>query len=173
MAFTAPTTRATDFLVTAAIWNAEHVDNMNTAWPHLIVRKTADETDSTGTRQNDDALLLALAANEIWQFRFNLLVVSAATTDFNMALAFPSGSISALVYGANATTFSGNDISAGSSPTGNVVVSTAGTVSNHIIVEGVMSNGATPGNLNLQWSGNAAAACTVKANSTLWAVKLA
>lgn len=148
-------------------------DNFRLAGAHLIVRKTSDESDSTGTRQNDDQLLLALAANEIWQFRFNLLVVSAATTDFLVGLAFPSGTISALVYAANATTFQGNDISSATSPTTGVVVATASTVSNHVIVEGVMSNGGTPGNLNLQWSGNAAAACVVKTNSTLWAVKLA
>lgn len=173
MGFTAPTTRATNFLVTAAIWNAEHVDNFNTGVMHLAVRKSADETDSTGTVQNDDSLLLALATNEVWQFRFNLLVVSAATTDFAMRLTFPSGSISALLYAANAAALQGNDISSTTSPTATTTLQTANTVSNHVICEGVMSNGGNAGNLQLQWSGGAAVACTVKANSTLWAVKLA
>lgn len=173
MAFTAPVTRATDFLVTAAVWNAEHVDNMNTAWPHLTVRKTSDETDSTGTLQNDDSLLLVMATNEIWQFRFNLLVVAAGTTDFASRLTFPSGSISVIYYSAGGAAFTGSDVSSASSPTGSVILPTTGTVSNFVICEGVMSNGGSAGNLQLQWTGNAAATCTVKANSTLWAVKLA
>ncbi len=141
--------------------------------PHLVVLKSSDESDSTGTVQNDDSLLLVLGINEVWQFRFNLLVVAATTTDFKCQLTFPSGSVSALVYAANAATFSGDDISSATSPTGTPVIQTSGTVSNHVIIEGVMSNGGSAGNLQLQWSGNAAASCTVKANSTLWAVKLA
>lgn len=173
MAWTAPRTWTDGELVTAAIMNPHVRDNLLAAGPHLIVRKTADESDSTGVLQNDDSLLLALLANEIWQFRLNLLVVSAATTDFQARLTFPSGSISGLIWSANAGTIAGADFSATASPSVTTIVPTANTVSNHVILEGVISNGGSAGNLQLQWSGNTAVACVVKANSTLWAVKLA
>src|SRR6266545_4692897 len=92
MPFTAPVTRATDFLVTAAIWNAEHVDNFNTAVMHLMVRKTADESVVSSTvQQNDDVLFFAVAANEIW--RFELMLITTGTFDFAGQMTFPSGRI--------------------------------------------------------------------------------
>jgi hypothetical protein len=148
-------------------------DNFLAMGPHLIVRKTSDETDSTGVLQNDDNLLLAVSANEIWQFRCNLLVVSASTTDFKFALTFPSGSISAMGWSGGGAVVAISDVSATASPSATGTLSTTSTVSNHVILEGVVSIGGSGGNLQLQWSGQAAAACTVKANSTLWAVKLA
>jgi hypothetical protein len=173
MAWTAPRTWTDGELVTAAIMNPHIRDNQLAMGPHLIVRKSSDESDSTGVLQNDDSLLLALATNEIWQFRLNLLIVSAATTDFKCRFTFPSGSISALGISEAGGTWNGKDISATASPSQTWNVSTSDTVSNHVVIDGVMSNGGSAGNLQLQWSGQAAAACVVKANSTLWAVKLA
>ena len=174
MAWTAPRTWTDTELVTAAIMNTHVRDNQLAEGPHLIVRKTADESFSTIALQNDDNLLLALAANEIWQFRCNLLVVSAATTDIQIAWTFPSGSISCLLWSATAGLANVDDISSTTSPSDTASVATQSTVSNHIILEGVMSNGGSAGNLQLQWGPlSAAASCTVKANSTLWAVKLA
>ena len=174
MAWTAPRTWTDGELVTKAIMDPHVRDNFLAVGPHLIVRKTADETDSTGVVQNDDSLLLVMATNEVWQFRFNLLVVSASTTDFIGRLTFPSGSVAAFVHGATAAAATqGQSISATASPTASWFVNTDSTVTNHFILEGVMSNGGSAGNLQLQWSGNAAVACVVKANSTLWAVKLA
>ena len=173
MVWTAPRTWVDGELVTAAIMNPHVSDNLLAVGPHLIVRKTSDESDATGVLQNDDNLLLAVSANEIWQFRLNLLVVAASTTDFQCRLTFPSGSISGLVFSSTAGAPLIEDISATASPSDTASVSTTSTVSNHVLIEGVLSNGGTPGNLQLQWSGQTAVSATVKANSTLWAVKLA
>ena len=173
MAWTAPRTWTDTELVTASIMNTHIRDNQLAEGLHLEVRKSGDESDSSGVLQSDDNLLKALLANEVWQFRFNLLVVAAGSTDFQCRLTFPSGSISGLVSSATAGAPLITDISATTSPSGTASVPTTTTVSNHVIVEGVVSNGGTPGNLQLQWSGLVAATATVKANSTLWAVKLA
>jgi len=170
--FTEPKTWAFQEGVESSELNAIR-DILRSMGRHLIVRKLSDESDATGVLQNDDSLLLALATNEIWQFKFNLLVVSAATTDFKLRLTFPSGSISALGISEAGGTWNGKDISATTSPSATWNVSTTDTVTNHIILEGVMSNAGNTGNLQLQWSGQAAAACVVKTNSTLWAVQLA
>lgn len=174
MAWTNPKTWSVGETLTAANFNTHIRDNLLAVGEHLIVRKTADESDSTATHQNDDVLLVAVAANEIWQFRFNLLVVAATTTDFKCRLTFPTGgNLSCITTGRAGAVPEGADISSSISPSTESSHNTAGSVSNHVIVEGVYVNGGTAGNLQLQWSGQAAASCTVKANSTLWAVKLA
>ncbi len=171
--WTTPRTWTDGELVTKAIMDPHIRDNFNAMGPHLIVRKTSDESDSTGVVQNDDSLLMALAINETWQFRLNLLVVSAASTDFKCRFTFPSGNLSAIGWGAVTGTISGDHLSSTTSPGPTANFATADTVTNYIILEGVMSNAGSAGNLQLQWSGQAAATCTMKANSTLWGVKLA
>ena len=173
MAYIPLATQSAGQTASAAGWANVVKANFEAMGPHLIVRKTGDESDSTGVLQNDDNLLLALLANEIWQFRLNLMVVAAGSTDFQCRFTFPSGSISGLVWSATAGAPLITDISATASPSGTASVPTTTTVSNQIIVEGVVSNGGSAGNLQLQWSGLVAATATVKANSTLWAVKLA
>lgn len=174
MAWTAPRTWTDGELVTKAIMDVHVRDNLLAVGPHLIVRKTSDESDSTGTHQNDDTLLLAVTGTEVWQYKFNLLVVAATTTDFKARLTYPaSGNLSGIAMGVNAGAIEADDISTTTSPSAEFTCNTAGTVSNHFTIEGTYVNGGTGGNLQLQWSGQVAASCTVKANSTLWAVKLA
>lgn len=180
MAFTAPVTRATDFLVTAAIWNAEHVDNFNTAVEHLTVRKTADQSVTSSTVLVDDtALVLPLLANEIWQFKFFVVYGAGTVGDMKLGYTFPTGGD--LRMSGPAALDAGGTLayyifSTTTSPTtartfiGNGVASYV-----TLPMEGVFVNGANAGNLTLQFAQNTsdATSTTVKANSTLWAVKLA
>jgi len=176
MPFTAPVTRATDFLVTAAIWNAEHVDNFNTAVMHLMVRKTADESVVSSTvQQNDDVLFFAVAANEIW--RFELMLITTGTFDFAGQMTFPSGRIDgSAIATSGAGTIALTNLGSNSSPSLQWVARCdSTTVPRTHSVYGIFANGGSAGNLQLQWAqGTSGATATiVKANSTLWAVRLA
>jgi len=177
MAFTAPVTRATDFLVTAAIWNAEHVDNLNTAVMHLHARKTADESiASSTTLQDDDTLQLAVGANEIWAVRYVLKMTIPITPQAKMAFTFPASgdiSVSGTEFNAAGTmvkiTFQGTTTP---TATQDFLGSTANRT---IMLEGTFVNAGTPGTLILQWAQNVsnASATIMKTNSSLWVVKLA
>lgn len=51
----------------------------------VIARKTADEVvNNSATLQNDDHLLLALAANEVWEVEINLWYDSGTTPDLKV-----------------------------------------------------------------------------------------
>jgi hypothetical protein len=181
MAFTAPTTRATDFLVTAAIWNAEHVDNFNTGVMHLIARKTADESVTSSTAlQDDDHLVLNLAANEVWEFRYNLRYEGGTqnASDLKISWGLPaSGRVNAhaaainsagspLVFTWDITTTDGSPSSFGTNGAG---------VARGATIEGQFINGGTAGNYTLRWAQLTSNGTPTKilANSTLWGVKLA
>ena len=70
MAYTTPRTWVDGELVTASLMNTHVSDNFTSMGPHLIARKTSDQTDSVGTLQNDDHLLTpSIAANEVWWVR--------------------------------------------------------------------------------------------------------
>lgn len=179
MAFTAPTTRATDYLVTAAVWNAEHVDNMNTAFMHLIARKTSDQTVTNSTvLVNDTALKVTLAANEVWLVSFKLWYSTPAAADMKVAFSSPSGNshflrAAGLIQPATATlqdTYWTSANPGAESAFGQQVVS-----GEFIVIEGITVNGANAGDLQLQWAQNTANASgtVMKTNSTVWGVKLA
>lgn len=179
MAWTAPRTWTDGELVTASIMNTHVRDNELSIGPHLIVRKTSDETvTSSAVLQNDDALLMALGTNETWLFEFDILFTGGTTGDFKTALAFPaSTNISATSYGRDSslTTIIQEDATGTSPTTGRAWEPISTTVPTFLMIKGVVSTAGTSGNLTLQWAQNTsdATGTVVKANSTLWAVKLA
>lgn len=178
MGWTDPRTWVTDELVTAAIMNTHVRDNLN-ALNHLVVRKTADETVNNSTvLQNDDSLVLPIGANEIWLATWYPIWQSTTVADIKFAWTFPTGC--SVGYGflwsdaANAVTHYRQYT--GTSPTNSNALHGQGTelvgpapMNLHIV------NGSTSGNVTLQWAQNTAEVSNtiVKANSTLWAVKLA
>lgn len=146
------------------------------------VRKTADQTVNNSTvLVNDNALLLALAANEIWLVTLYLLQTSpSANSDFKMGWAYPAAcSIKwAPVYGEG---IYGHWIgcSSGVSPnaifiqTDTEVIGTANK-QQALMVVAIVINGANAGNLNFQWAQGTATAenTVVNANSALVGIKL-
>jgi hypothetical protein len=175
MAWTAPKTWTVGEVVTAANVNIHLRDNLLAAGPHLVVRKTADESvTSSVTFQDDDVLLFAVAANEIWQFEF--VLITTGTFDFAGRLAFPSGRIDGGAWYYSGTASALTNIASGTSPSLSWVAradSTSVPRTHHVI--GTFANGGSAGNLTLQWAqgSSGATATIVKANSTLWAAKLA
>jgi len=135
-----------------------------------LVRKTADEIVSNSTTlQNDDALLFAVAANEVWEFTILSRYTATAVADFKFGLTIPAGAaFSALVAGYSAT-FT-NIIN-----TANPSAYMGGGTNYLARIRGVVVNGATAGNLQFQWAQNTAEVSdtTVLANSCIIMHKLA
>ena len=131
------------------------------------VWKAADETvNSSVIRQNDDDLLFAVGANEVWIGTMLLYVVTALGPDFKYAFTFPAGATFIAFSIAGAT----NDLA-----TADVLTSSGGGVSltlsgSYVIQVGfTIRVGATAGNVQLQWAQNVPStiATTVKDGSHL------
>lgn len=176
MSFSVPRTWVDGELENATILNAHIRDQFLAMGPHLIVRKPSDESVSASTAQQaDDHLILPLAANEAWQFRFELAVVSTAAADISLSLDAPaSATLYCCIVWADATgSFSFVDFSSTSFPTASktffVPTSLIG-----IPLSGTIVNGTNAGNFTLRWAqATASGTTTMKANSMLWGVKLA
>jgi hypothetical protein len=177
MAWTNPKTWSAGETLTAANFNTHIRDNLNALASHLVVRKPSDESvTSSVTFQADDHLLMAVGVNEVWLFKFVILVQGATAGDFAARFTFPSGTFSALGLGISTTSVQGRNYSTTTSPTTqNNFDTDSATIPQPVIIEGVHVNGGSAGNIVLEWAQAAsnATATTVKANSTLWAVKLA
>jgi hypothetical protein len=118
------------------------------------VRKTADETvNNSNVMQNDDELLLAIAANEVWAFDLVLFYASAtATPDGKYQITGPAGST--LRYHVaeeeegTAIGFAGGIYTS----TGAVVTAADSTATTWVHFKGHIVNGANAGNLQLTWA---------------------
>jgi hypothetical protein len=156
-------------------------DNLLAVGPHLIVRKSADESvTSSTTLQDDNHLILPVVANEIYRVEFLVIFSGANSTgDIKIAFTFPSGGridVSALAANTSGTFSTESYISSSTSPTaGNAFNGRGTSVRVAMPIVGIFTTGGTGGNLTLQWAQNTSSgtATTVYANSTLYAVKLA
>ena len=180
MAWTAPRTWTDGELVTAAIMNPHIRDNQLAEGPHLIVRKTSDQSVTSSTVLVDDtALVLPLLANEVWQYKFFVVYGAGTTGDIKLGWTFPTAGdlrMSGPAANDSGGTLTYNIFSTTTSPTTARNYAGAGTAAyTSLPFEGVFVNGANAGNLTFQFAQNTsdATSTTVKANSTLWAVKLA
>jgi hypothetical protein len=138
----------------------------------LLVRKTADETvNNSNVLQNDDELLFAVAANEIWEFTIYVIYDSGATPDFKHNL---TGPVASAIYehDTGLTVAAAAAITVGAAAW---IGYGAGSPALGLIIRGIIVNGANAGNLQLQWAQNTADASDtkVKANSCIIAFKLA
>jgi len=172
MAWTAPRTWTDGELVTKAIMDPHVRDNFLAVGPHLVVRKPSDESVTSSTvQQNDDHLVMAVAANEVWRFEY-MLRVDKGPGGMDIAWTFPTAGYFSAQWMHGGTV----DVHTGTSPTADqgLATGTAGDIAVAYIV-GVYANGANAGNLQLQFAQNASngVAAIMKTNSTLWAVKLA
>ena len=154
-------------------------DNFLAVGPHLIVRKPSDESVvASVTQQADDHLILPVAANEVWHFKFSLVVVSTAAADFACSFTFPTGGDLRLSLFAlnDAGTAVNQNWSSTTSPSATKNLATSATAAEYSTfpLEGLFVNAGTAGSLTLLWAQVVASGTTtMKANSTLWAVRLA
>jgi hypothetical protein len=140
--------------------------------------KVADEIVNTSAAlQNDDHLLFAVAASEVWDFQISLFFDSGTTPDIKFAITVPAGAT--LLWAPTGQ----ND--GGTAYEDSVVQTVSGTAFSqqgtgvgtirHCRIAGVVICGATPGNVQLQWAQNTSngSNTTVKAGSNLKAFQLA
>jgi hypothetical protein len=177
MAWTNPKTWTVGETLTAANFNTHIRDNLNAVGPHLIIRKSSDESvTSNTTEQADDALVLPVTANEIYQVQIGLLWTAGAG-NLKVGFTFPaSGTINFSTDAHDVGgTFEKKIWQGSSSPTTSADFLFQGSGNNFHLISGVFITAGTGGNLTLQWAQNSSSgtATTVKANSTLWAAKLA
>ena len=149
-----------------------------------IVRKTADETvNNSTTLQNDDHLLVAIGANEVWLVELFLLQQSVGRdSDFKMGWSYPVSC--SMFWGLAATTSSVlrswagdtvniNSVSIATETSTISVSSINGT--RGIRITATIVNGANAGNVNFQWAQDTATAEDTKVltNSFLMGHKIA
>lgn len=138
-----------------------------------IIRKTANETvNASTTLQNDDHLLYALAASEVAEAECVIWYASGTTPDLKVAFTVPSGDIFVQWTGTNASdAVLGGGVTAGSGTTRDLQGGgPSATDPNRCAIARILvRNGATPGNLQLQWAQNTSNASDsiVFANSLL------
>ncbi|MBI3335791.1 MAG: hypothetical protein HY001_04835 [Candidatus Portnoybacteria bacterium] len=131
------------------------------------VRKTVDETvNNSATLQNDDELFLPMAANETWFFNLFIQHIGNSTADFKLTLTVPSGAtinwnFSGVSYSEiDAFAVTDSVTTSGGSPGVNPGATNTGA--RIVPITGVVINGSTAGNLQLQWAQNTATAVDTK-----------
>ncbi len=177
MPWTAPRDWSSGELVTEAIMDTHIRDNLLAGGPHLIVRKTSDQTNNTTILTADTALIVPVAANEVWRAEYVMLVTSPGTADFVLRFTFPTG---------GTTIFTTNEVNESGAYSGTQTwfdtTSPGGSVNliGHgeyapLMIWGIYINGGTAGDLGIQWAQAVASGTptTVRAQSTVWGVKLA
>jgi hypothetical protein len=132
-----------------------------------LVRKTSDETvNNSSTLQDDDTLLAALAASEVVTFQCFIIFDSGTTPNFKAAFTVPGGAT--IVYNWSSGISIDTSLAAGrentASASGTALVWGGYGVGSKAAatLTGTVINGATPGNLTLQWAQNTANASNTK-----------
>ena len=141
-----------------------------------VVRKAADgdPVNNSTTLVNDPELLFAIAANEVWEFELLAIINSSAVADIKFQFTGPAGSS---IYRFNVgESAAATDFISATEPGGAAIdVRGQGIAMINAILEGIIINGATAGNLQVQWAQNTAEVSDTKvlANSLLIAHKIA
>ena len=148
-----------------------------------VIRRASDSTPLTSqaTPQNDDTLLWAVGANEIWFFQLYLNINAANTTmDFKAGWSVPTGTT--MQWGWQAATAgtgwaiagTGGTPGAAITESGNALLGTGAAITNQAALQGYVTVGSTSGTVNFQWSQNTSDAgnLILKANSHLLLYRL-
>lgn len=140
-----------------------------------IVLKTADETvNNSTTLQNDDELLLAVAANDVWAFILLLRIATTAVADFRLTFTVPAGGVIKLqsdVNGAGTYIGVGNEVDFTAQIAMAFATASANAPANFKVL---YIGGAAAGVVQLRWAQGTAEVSDTKvlANSHIIAVKL-
>jgi len=143
------------------------------------VYKIADEiVNNSGTLQNDDDLLFAIGANEVWGFTITIDFLSDVAPDLKVAITVPTDcKLRARLLNVDSATLEVTYLLASGGSSGRI--DGRGTIdgTNNVIfsIVGFVVNGANAGNVQFQWAQQTAEASdtTVKKGSYLIAHKLA
>lgn len=143
-------------------------------------RKSTDESvTSSTTLQNDDELVLGIAANEQWSVSFFLDIGAVLnSTGVKIAITVPSGATLNTCAKLNAADSSpgtfGRTSTSGSTIIDITAPNLASSTNGFIIVHAWVANSTTPGNIQLQWaqSSSNATALTFRTGSVMNAVRV-
>jgi hypothetical protein len=179
VAWTNPKTWSVGETLTAANFNAHIRDNLLSVGPHLIARKTSDQTVSTTTLTAVTTIVAPVLANEVWWLEWWLIYSATSAEDMAFRFTFPTaGRVDMNTSGLWWNEASSPQIgphSSGTSPTG--ITNYAGSGANRMSLKfaGLYTGGANAGNVGFDYAGATAGSPSVVmyTNSTLWGVKLA
>lgn len=139
-----------------------------------VAYKSANESvTSSGTLQNDDNLLFAIGANQVWQWEALILFSADDAADIFMAFTWPAGATAkwmGLGLVPTATPPVGDAKATYASGSGSALT----FAEEAIVVKGLIINGANAGNVQFQWAQNISSATptTVLSCSYLKAVRV-
>lgn len=162
-------------LVTESIMDT-HIRDQFKATPHLLAEKTADETVTSSTvLQDDDHLVLAVAANELWYIQavISFADASAGVGHLKVAFTFPASTTSSL-SGMWFTT--GGAAFIADFPTSGASEDLFGaTVRRTVVFSGLVAVAGTAGNLRFQFAQvtSNASGVTVHRGSAFYGRKIA
>lgn len=154
-----------------AIWNG-------TAWSWVgitsndetkVIRKTADQNNTTTTLANDTELTFNIGANETWVVTYYLQALSPTAADIKFAVTAPAGAACKMsAYDPEGATAQSN-IACG---VASGLIAGSGA-EDPLWVTATIVNGATAGTVNLQWAEFALSGTnTMRAGSSLVAYKI-
>ena len=174
MAFTTPRTWTDGELVTKAIMDPHVRDNFLAMGPHLIARKTADQNVTSTTYANDDTLATpSIPANEIWHLRLVHSVTTGAG-GMNGSWSFPtSGDLQMIMIGDSGSVLvQQKRLTASDGDAVNYIINAS--AARLYVMDVLYINAGTAGIVTRRNAlTSASGTSVVKANSTLWGVRLA
>ena len=174
MGWTPPKTWSVGETLTAANFNTHIRDNQLAEGPHLIARKTADQNTVSTTLANDDTLFTpSIPANEIWRLTLVHSIITGAG-GMKSAWSIPTSStLQAILIGSGVSVLVQQSTqTASDTPTADYIVNAATA---RLYVEDVLFiNAGTAGAVTFRFAlSSASGTSTMKAQSSLWGVKLA
>lgn len=127
-------------------------EQVTTANQRLIIKSANESVPNSITLQDDDELLFPVAANDTWVGEFSISYTATTTSDIKFAVTAPSGATCMvnLLDEAGATNLNLQSANVGCGvaivATTNIATGEAAMVTFSVV------NGATPGNITLQWA---------------------
>lgn len=132
-----------------------------------IVRKAADETVNNNTMQDDNDLLIAVAANEVWYFEVLINYSTTAAPGIQFAWTIPSG---ATIVG----TVIGDDSALADDYPRLLALNTTPVgfepAGGRLVLKGILRVSSTAGNLQLQWAQETTNAADTKVLADSWMI---
>lgn len=152
-------TRATDFLVTAAIWNADVVANMNTLGPIARMRNSADQSVSGTTLTNATGFSFPIGASEVWSVLICAVFTIDGAGDLKVGWTVPAAATGH--HWTSADTLSSNwDVIANS-----LAVAATGSGTYAVTQNATVVNSTNAGTVQWQFASLTGTAPTLKANA--------
>jgi hypothetical protein len=138
-----------------------------------IARKTADESvTSSVALQDDDELLFAIGASEVWVFQFNIIYGAGSTGDISVGVGAPAlATANWTSFGIDvAATSPGNFKGIGGNISSNNTYGGSGASKAPLVMYGVVTNSTNAGNVTFKWAQSVSNGTATTVNEGSWLV---